>query len=302
MADFSTPFAEGGDRRFASPTEQQEGFPCGPAERALFNGELYRLEAELGEVIEFAGITPSNDRMTQVREAIQALINAATGEGDTSDYLLMSQARARLPFFPDVLNVDGRITCLSPATGVVRIPGGVTFQHRGVYPITTVQTDLTTSLSQTYHLRWDPTNGYRLRNLTDAVYNVNGDPENSIKFDSSYDDMLIARVTTNSSNVVTITNLANKVRIASEFTAPPKNFDGTYQNGRTLTHTINNSRVGVPTLMNQTPPGNSYDSDYYLVVTGNDRYACTVYSWTWQHNNPAPNNIQALGYTYTVLA
>ena len=294
MADFSTPFAETGDKRYPTPSEQAEGFPCGPAERALFNGELFRLEAEIGEVIEFAGLTPTNSRMTQLREAIQGLIAAATGGGDTTGFVLMEQARSRLPFFPDVLNVDGRIGCITPATGVVRIPGGVTFQHRGIYPVTTAQQDLNTSASQTYHLRWDPTNGYRLRNLTDVAYNSAGDPETAVKFDTTYDDMLIARVTTNSSNVCTITNLMNKARIAEQFGAPAQNLSG----GRTLVHTLNLSRVGVPTLMEMTPPGNSYDSDYWLTVTANNRYSVTVYSWTWHHSTV----MQSLGYTYTDLA
>jgi hypothetical protein len=299
MADFSTPFANAGDRRFASPTEQAEGFPCGPAERALFNSEFYRLEAEVGEVIQYAGITMTNSRMTQLREAIVALISAATGEGDTSDFVLMSQARARLPFFPDVQNVDGRINLISPGTGVVRIPGGVTFQHRGIYPITTTQTDLNTSASQTYHVRWDPTNGYRLRNLTDITYNVNGDPENGVQFDTTYDSMLIARVTTNSSNVPTITNLANKARIVSTFSAPPQNLSG----GRSLTHVINNSRIGNPCMFGMSPPGNSWDSDYQIQVTGNDRYAVTVYSWDWHHTPGVSNMImQSPGYDYNVFA
>jgi hypothetical protein len=299
MADFTTPFGQEGDKRFPTPTEQQEGFPCGPAERALFNGEFYRLEAEVGEVIRYAGLAGTNDRMTQLREAIQALIAAATGGGDTGDYILMDQARARLPIYPDVQNVDGRITCITPGTGVVRIPGGVSFQHRGIFPITTAQLDLNTSASQTYHLRWDPANGYRLRNLTDAAYNPNGDPEQAWAFDTTFDDMLIARITTNSSNVCTITNLANKARLATEFSAPPQNLSG----GRTLSHTINHSRAGTPTLMSMVPPGLGRDTDYDIRVTGNNRYAVTVYSWTWHDivSRP-PSEMQSPGYTYTVLA
>lgn len=75
MADFSPYFAvSNATRRFPTFEEQQQGFGCGPADRDLFNGIIYRLEAELGHLIEFAGIEPTNDRFTQVREAIQSLI------------------------------------------------------------------------------------------------------------------------------------------------------------------------------------------------------------------------------------
>ena len=127
MADFTVPFAVDGDRRFATPTEQQEGFPCGPAERALFNGEFYRVEAEIGEVIRYAGIVGSNDRMTQLREAINNLIAAAIGvipsPPDVTGFVLMSQARARFPIFPHIYG--GYITPVSPGVGVCRVPGGI---------------------------------------------------------------------------------------------------------------------------------------------------------------------------------
>jgi hypothetical protein len=302
MADFSTPFGESGDKRFPTPTEQAEGFPCGPGERALFNGEFYRLEAEIGEVIEYAGITPTNSRMTQLREAINALIVAATGTApDLSVYILMSQARARLPIFPDVLTADGKIGCFTTCPGVLRMPGGVTFQHRGIFPVTTVQTDFNTALSQTYHLRWDPTNGYRLRNLTDSAYNSGAVAENDVKFDSAYDDVLIARVTTNSSNVLTVTNLANKVRLYAEATAPAIYNDpiNAPPSGRVLNHVINFARQGLAYLKAISPPGGGRDSDPNLDVTALDRYGITVFSQGWQRDST--NAYSAFGYRYAVF-
>ena len=163
-----------GEKRLPTPTEKEQGFLCGPADRTLFNGLINRIEEEIGEVIAYAGIVGNDADMTQLRQAIQSLISAATG-GNPAGYVLMTQARARLPFFPEVNNVDGRIVVTQPSTGVVRLPGGVTFTHRGIYIETTTQTDFATDPNKVYHLRWDPTNGTRRGNaVTGGPYTVTG--------------------------------------------------------------------------------------------------------------------------------
>lgn len=227
MADFA-PFSFDGDKRFPDATEREQGFPCGPADRKLFNGLYHRIEAELREVITFAGITPSDSDLTQVRQAIQAMILLAlagigdddTGSGgggpviDTSQFVLMGQARSRLPIFPIVQNTTGKMPVSSTGAGNVRIPGTVTFLHRGIFPVQTVQTDLATSASKTYHLRWNPTDGFVLRDLSDNSYNPTVSAETDSRFDSAYDDMLVARVVTNGANIPTITTLVNRDRLA----------------------------------------------------------------------------------------
>lgn len=217
MADFDPPFGEDGERRLPSSTERQLGFPCGPADRLLFTGLFNRIEAEIGEVIGYAGLTPTDDRFTQLREAIMALIAAGlvppASAGTSVEYILMSQARARLPIFPDVDTSDGKIVVTSPSTGTVRVPGGTSFLHRGIWLTTTAQTDFATSASKTYHLRWSPGDGFELLDLADTGYNPSVLAETDTAFDSTYDDMLVARVITNSSNVATITNLSNKDRL-----------------------------------------------------------------------------------------
>jgi len=210
MADFTPPFANGGERREPTTDEQDSGYGCGPAQLPLFNWLMWALQSEVGEVIDFAGLTPNNGDMTQLRQAIQALISAATGGGDTSNFVLMTQARARMPIFPEVLNVDGKIVVNTPAPGTVRVPGGVDFLHRGIFKVTTSQLDLPTDPSKTYHVRWDPTNGFTLKDLAGSTYNPTALAEINPIFDSTYDDMIVARVVTNSSNVATITNLSNK--------------------------------------------------------------------------------------------
>lgn len=218
MANFTPPFGTSGDTRFPTSDERANGFFCGPADRELFNGLLQRLEAEMGNVMNAAGLTQTDADMTQLLQAINFLIEAATGGGATENYLLMTQARARLPIFPEIQTTDGTMTLTAPATGTVRVPGGVTFLHRGIFPVTTAQTDFTTEANNTYHVRWNAADGLVFKRLADATYNPSSLSEAHSSFDSKYDDMIIARVITNSANVATITNLINKndIRIAGE--------------------------------------------------------------------------------------
>lgn len=214
MANFSPPFSNGADFRYPTSDERQNGHDCGPADRELFNGLQHRVEAEIGNVIEGAGLVPTDSDLTQLMQAIQAMIDAATGGGATENYLLMTQARTRLPIFPEIQSADGSITVTAPAEATVRVPGGVTFMHRGIFPITTAQTDFTTEANKTYHIRYivgeGEGTGLVIKSLTDPVYNPSSLNEGNPIFDSSYDNMLIARVITNAANTPTITNLINK--------------------------------------------------------------------------------------------
>ena len=213
MPDFDPPFAQNGEFRFPNSNEQSLGWPCGPIDQNLLNG-LFRIHnGNIGDVISSAGVTGPDGDLTKLRRAIEALIAAATGGGTADDYILMTQARNRLPIFPDVQNVDGRIGVTAPSTGTVRLAGGVEFLHRGIFRVTTTQTDFATDASKTYHLRWNPNDGFVLRDLASGTYNPSTLSESNVAFDSTYSDMLIARVITNSSNVATITTLANKSRL-----------------------------------------------------------------------------------------
>lgn len=215
MADFSTPFAGiSGEMRLPTPDEQQGGFPCGALSLPLFNKLFNQLQSEVGAVAVEAGITQDDGDDTILVQSILALIAAATGGGSASNYVLMSQARARLPIFPDVQTADGRFGVTSPSDGTIRIPAGVTFLHRGIFTITSAETDLATAASKVYHVRWNPTDGFVIKDLADVAYNPSALSETNATFDSKYDDMLIARVTTNSSNVPTIRNLSNMPRLA----------------------------------------------------------------------------------------
>lgn len=210
MADFNPPWAHDGERRVPTADEIETGFGCGPFSLPLWNWMFYAIWSEIGHVITYNGLTPDNGDMEQLRKAIQAQIEASTGGGDPASYLTLLQASSRLPIFPEVQNANGHFGVITPTTGQVRVPAGVNFLHRGISPYTTVQTDLATDASKTYHLRWNKAGGFTLKDLASGTYNPSTLPETDASFDSTYDDMLAARVVTNSSNVPTITNLANK--------------------------------------------------------------------------------------------
>lgn len=217
------------NKRYPNPTEEDSGYPCGPADQALFNGQWYQVYKELHDLISFAGITPNSGDLTQVRQAILALLATVsppedTGGPDLSGYILMSQARARLPIYPEIQTADGKMGVTSTGAANVRIPAGVNFQHRGIYPYTTVQTDFVTVANKIYHLRWNPTDGFELIDTTDAGYNPTAAIENVAAFDTTFDDMIVARVTTNGSNIPTINNLVNKVKLFAELRVE-KTFD-----------------------------------------------------------------------------
>lgn len=213
MADFNTPFASTAARRTPNADEKANGFPCGAADQSLFNGMFHRIEAELGNLISYAGLIGTDTDYSQVRKSIVALIDAATGGGETENYLLITQAAARLPIFPEVASADGKILLTTPVNGTIRVPGGVNIIHRGIAQYTTAQQDFNTLASRIYHLRWNPTTGFSLQLLTDPAYNPDGYAESHQALDTKYDDMLVARVVTNAGNVATITPLANKNKL-----------------------------------------------------------------------------------------
>ncbi|MBG6211668.1 hypothetical protein IWQ49_006359 [Labrenzia sp. EL_126] len=216
MANFDPPLASvGGVNRSPTTDEQSDGFSCGAADQTLFNRLFGRIEAELKAIQDEGGIAGSEADDTTVLQAIQAMISAATGGGDTSQFVLFSQAQARFPVFPEVTTNNGIIGVTAPSTGTVRVPAGAQVLHRGIGLYTSVQTDFATVASKTYHLRWNKDDGFALKDLSDVAYNAGTLSEDNIAFDSSYDDMLVTRIVTNSSNVATITNLLNKHQMES---------------------------------------------------------------------------------------
>tara|TARA_R110000787_G_scaffold28280_15_gene77226 strand:+ start:48 stop:953 length:906 start_codon:yes stop_codon:yes gene_type:complete len=263
-------------------------------------------QREIDHVISFFGLTPANTDLQQLRKAIEAAIDAATGAGDTSQYLLVTQARARLPIFPEIVSADGKMNVTSPSAGTVLVPTSVSFQHRGIYPVSTsdyieVDRTFTTLANKTYHLRWNPTDGFSLEDLADSGYNPGVLAESDVSFDTTYDDMLISRIVTDAGNVATITNLANLVRIEAQVTRAANTGDGgtTSAGGPTTVHSFNFARRPLANLESISPPGGGQDTDATIRVTARTRYSISVYSWAWASSG-APHD--SYGYTFNVVA
>lgn len=154
-------------------------------------------QREIVNVIVQSGLTPDGNDPTQLWQALKILLT-------------------QNPVYPECLNSNGKFDVSSPSAGTVRVPAGIEWVIRGTLKYATAaNVDLPTLPNKTYHLRWDRQNLFRLRDLADAAYNPTTALETNSGFDSAYDDVLIARVTTNGANAATITNLINKPKLAT---------------------------------------------------------------------------------------
>lgn len=149
------------------------------------------------------------------------------------------------PVFPEVMTSDNLFSLSNPA-GNVRVAAGTSWVHRGAFTYTSVSTDLPTVASKTYHLRWAPGAGFTLNDLASGGYNPSSLAEDNPAFDTTYDNMLIARVVTSAGNAATITRLANKARLldSSTITGTPAYVPGSDQSfALSGTRTLNWSRT-----------------------------------------------------------
>jgi hypothetical protein len=293
---FVEAFANVGPKRLPTESERQNGFPCGPADQLLFNGLFHDIQAELGHLISYAGLTDNSDDLQQVRKAIEALITAAIGgidEGEGPDltgFVLLSQLRSRIPLFPEILTTDNRINITSPGSGSILVPPTINILHRGVFPkstsdFTELARTFATAANKTYHLRLNLAPGSEalsLKDLANGTYNPTAAAESDPKFDSTYDDVLLARIVTNGSNVATITNLRNAVELDDNVTNTGS-FALANQNGadRTVVNTFNWARrpriVSIFHSFGGTGDWQVNDHDTNEQVLARTRYQTTIY-------------------------
>lgn len=72
MVDFNPAFANAGPKREPTSDEITNGFPCGPADRELFNWLIYASQTEFDAVISKSGLTASNADLTQLAQAVRS--------------------------------------------------------------------------------------------------------------------------------------------------------------------------------------------------------------------------------------
>jgi hypothetical protein len=204
--------------------------PCSPgatdgtAVQAVFlNGVLQQMR----RAIRGMGITEDNLDDDMLLKAIQA---AQVG--------LVSEAAllANMPIHAYV----GASGLIATTTGVgqIIVSTGQTIIRRGVRSyamddILLTNRTFVTVASRTYHLRWYapgigratpssswPAGRLFLEDLSDtATYNPSSLAETNAAFDSTYDNLLLARVVTNGSNALTVTPLLNLPVLSADITS-----------------------------------------------------------------------------------
>lgn len=143
---------------------------------------------------------------------------------------------AHMPIYPEVtgLGAPGFITVTVPETGKVRVNINQTILWRGhrlfrTEDLSQANREFSTTANQTYHLCFYPAgkgqaadaqawpNGRLvLHNINDSGYNQ-GQSDPSPLLDTTYDKVLLARISTNGSNVATITPLKNLAVLDQDF-------------------------------------------------------------------------------------
>lgn len=158
------------------------------------------VQEEILSVIEGAGLDPNKADRAQLYAAIQNMVLSLGGG-------------ALLPIYPLVETADNKLPVLS-GSGAVSVATGHSFIWRGSRRINTsdfLEAARTFPIvaNKTYHMRWSQSGGFVLKDLADAGYNPSSLAETDTSFDTTYDDMLVARVVTDGANNPTIASLRN---------------------------------------------------------------------------------------------
>lgn len=90
MVDFNPAFANAGPKREPTSDEITNGFPCGPADRELFNWLINATQSEIDAVISKSGLTASNADLTQLAQAIRAQLLNYRVAGGTANALTVT--------------------------------------------------------------------------------------------------------------------------------------------------------------------------------------------------------------------
>ncbi|MBY3342737.1 hypothetical protein [Rhizobium laguerreae] len=128
-----------------------------------------------------------------------------------------------LNVYPTILTVDNKAVITPSAGQVVVTPFKWIwrqFKTVDLADLNLAARTFATTASKTYHLRlsYNVVTGVQtlsLKDLSSAGYNPSALAEGNVAFDGGYDDMLIARVTTDAGNVPTVKALKNASRLTA---------------------------------------------------------------------------------------
>lgn len=206
--------------RWVDIGDDRRGFRSQSLAAGIFGTEvtsdwLNAIQEELLTVIQQAGLEPDPDDWTQLYQALQLIFP------NLSAYVTKSAVRSYLAMHPRVLTVSGKLAFTTGA-GSVTLSAEQGFVFRGLFGFSTddlATRTLATQPSKTYHVRIrhnDGTPALALKDLADAAYNPGALLETHPSFDTSYDDLFAARVTTDAANVPTVRPLVNMPSIEDE--------------------------------------------------------------------------------------
>lgn len=184
----------GGGKRGFRDENRASGVVGTEVTAAWLNG----VQEEMAAVIESELIALSAGANNQLLTAIEAKLN---------------KVRVNLPIYPEILTASAKLTFSQPSAGTVRLGAGEQFVMRGSRTYTTAQTDFATAPNKTYHILFTESGGFGIFDLASSTYNPTALAETNPVFDSGYDKMFAALVTTGPTNVAAITPLANKTRL-----------------------------------------------------------------------------------------
>ncbi|WP_029236246.1 pyocin knob domain-containing protein, partial [Vibrio coralliilyticus] len=114
-----------------------------------------------------------------------------------SDWVELSHSgNLKLPIYPEI-KTDGNVVSLKlTGTELTVYNNPVYFYGWQLHRINPTGIKFTVDLSKTYHLRFSIQSGLELKDVTDATYNPSSKAEMDASFDSTHDDMLLAKIET----------------------------------------------------------------------------------------------------------
>lgn len=206
-----------------------------------------------------------------------------------SDFLNL--LRTTVPIFPEI-TATGNVFTFTVTSGQIVINAGLGWLHRGVYLDSTNNyaagaRTFATNANRTLHLRWQYNGGtpqFVLKDLADSGYNPSSLAETDPSFDSTYDDMLVARIVTNSANALAVTPLINKARATYKASRSSMVFlaSGNWGVRSTDTYTFNLARTPRANFSAFDPnaTGFAVDSEEWALIPTATRYAVSIYGQT----------------------
>jgi hypothetical protein len=250
---------------------------------------LNTMQRELVSIVETFSNTldPQNDhQLFEMIDAITPIRFPKTLEG--------VEPVCAMPFYPEILTPSNTLA-MDISDNQIQIREGQSFVWRGVWKICTE--DYSQNLrtfqlepQKSYHIRWQPQNGFCLKDLADKNYNPAQYSDAHPAFDSQFDDLFIARILMNNATPA-ITLLKNMHILQTTWSTSPLSWVVGVQNNQSFDKY---SAQGALMLnWGRTPmthfwgiSGFNLGYDYHTVSNSNlhafgcqaDRYEARVYS------------------------